>query len=114
MIRPKDFRSQYKEKTLDVFDAVFSYSSLEHSGIGRYGDPLNPWGDLMSVAEAWCVSSPSAHLAIAVPTSVSRGTDTIAHNVHRIYGPLMYPYMVILPTSFFKSFHTFKLLTNSF
>ena len=95
MIRPQDFRSQYREKTLDVFDAVFSYSSLEHSGLGRYGDPLNPWGDLMSVAEAWCVSAPSAHLAIAVPTSVSRGTDTIAHNAHRIYGPLMYPYMVI-------------------
>lgn len=42
VIRPSEFRSQYRNKTLDVFDVVFSFSSLEHSGLGRYGDPLNP------------------------------------------------------------------------
>ena len=25
--------------------------------VGRYGDPLNPWGDIMAVAEAFCVTS---------------------------------------------------------
>ena len=94
VIRPSEFRSQYRNKTLDVFDVVFSFSSLEHSGLGRYGDPLNPWGDIMSVAEAWCVSGPSAKLAMAVPTSVSLGKDILAHNAHRIYGPLMYPFLV--------------------
>ena len=49
---------------------------------------------MMSVAEAWCVSTPSAHLALAVPTSVSAGKDSIVHNAHRIYGPLMYPFLV--------------------
>jgi len=30
----------------EKFDAVFSYSSLEHDGLGRYGDPRDPDGDL--------------------------------------------------------------------
>lgn len=30
----------------EKYDAVISYSSIEHSGLGRYGDPLNPNGDL--------------------------------------------------------------------
>lgn len=30
----------------EVFDAILSYSSLEHDGLGRYGDPINPFGDL--------------------------------------------------------------------
>ena len=94
VIRPSEFRSQYRNKTLDVFDVVFSFSSLEHSGLGRYGDPLNPWGDIMSVAEAWCVSGPSAQFAMAVPTSVSAGKDTIMFNAHRVYGPVMYPFLV--------------------
>ena len=29
-----------------TMDAVFSYSSIEHDGLGRYGDPLNPLGDV--------------------------------------------------------------------
>ena len=28
------------------FDACVSISSYEHDGLGRYGDPLNPDGDL--------------------------------------------------------------------
>ena len=27
------------------FDAISSYSSIEHDGLGRYGDPINPNGD---------------------------------------------------------------------
>ena len=30
----------------ELFDVVFSISSFEHDGLGRYGDPLNPEGDL--------------------------------------------------------------------
>ena len=95
--------------TLESFNAVFPYSSVEHSGLGRYGDPLNPWGDIISIAEAWCVSKPEAVLALSVPTYVSTGkhsfllppsrfivagSDFLVHNVHRMYGPVMYPYLV--------------------
>ena len=33
-MRPNEFRQKYFDGTLDTFDAVFSYSSLEHSGLG--------------------------------------------------------------------------------
>ena len=37
---------------------MITYSSLEHSGLGRYGDSLNPWGDLITMAKAWCLLKP--------------------------------------------------------
>jgi len=92
-IRMPEFRERFLNGTLDTFDAVFTYSSVEHSGQGRYGDPLNPWGDILSVAQAWCVSKKNAKLAIGVPTMVSRGADTNAFNAHRIYGPVLYPFL---------------------
>ena len=60
---------------------------------GRYGDPLNPWGDLMAVAEAWCVSSEGAKMAIGVPTTL-QPEGILAFNAHRIYGKLNYPHLV--------------------
>ena len=78
--------------------------------LGRYGDPLNPWGDILAMAEAWCVSSPQVtmkrtliekkiilqtKLLLGVPTSVSLNKDWITFNAHRIYGPLLYPFLVI-------------------
>jgi len=92
-MRPREFRERYLNRTLNTFGIVFTYSSLEHSGLGRYGDPLNPWGDILAVAEAWCVSKPSAKLAIGVPTIVGMGYDINVFNVHRMYGPIMYPFL---------------------
>ena len=48
----------------------------------------------MAVAEAWCVAKPGAKLAIGLPTSVSAGYDQIQFNAHRIYGPILYSYLV--------------------
>ena len=42
---PRDFFASLLNGSMDRFDAMASYSSLEHSGLGRYGDALNPWGD---------------------------------------------------------------------
>jgi len=36
---------QERLESLYLFDMVFSFSSIEHDGLGRYGDPLNPNGD---------------------------------------------------------------------
>ena len=33
-IKPKQFRESYLSGALDKFDIVFTYSSLEHSGLG--------------------------------------------------------------------------------
>ena len=34
-VRPKEFHERYQAGTLDKFDAIFTYSSVEHSGLGR-------------------------------------------------------------------------------
>jgi hypothetical protein len=52
-VTPVQFRAEYERGTR--FDAIVSFSSLEHAGLGRYGDALNPWGDVIQVAKAWCV-----------------------------------------------------------
>lgn len=95
--------------SLEKFDFVFSYSSVEHTGLGkrqitfeksalndntgRYGDSLNPWGDMMAVAEAWCVSTPEAMMAIGVPVTMGEEGE-LAFNAHRIYSAKNYPYLV--------------------
>jgi hypothetical protein len=40
---------------------------------GRYGDQLNPWGDLITMAKAWCSIKPGGLALVGVPT----GTDTL-------------------------------------
>ena len=42
--------------------------SLEHSGLGRYGDPFNVFGDMFEMAKLSCLVKPghtiSAHMAL--------------------------------------------------
>ena len=65
------------------FDIVLSISSVEHDGLGRYGDPINPNGDLefMSYAKAELLKE-TGYMILAMPI----GKDTLVWNLHRIYG----------------------------
>ena len=86
---PDEMRSTFKKTKL--FDAIVTFSSIEHSGLGRYGDSLNPWGDLQAIARAWCIAKTGASLVIAVPDSkFSLPDDAIKFNAHRVYGPVMF------------------------
>ena len=73
-----------------MFDAVVSFSSVEHSGLGRYGDALNPWGDVLEIARAHCVCKLGGSLVLAV----MYGADKLEFNAHRIYGSIRWPYLV--------------------
>lgn len=55
---------------------------LEHVGLGRYGDPLDPLGDLKAIKELSRVLSPGGDLLIVVPVGAAR----IQYNAHRVYG----------------------------
>jgi len=72
------------------FDGVITFSSLEHSGLGRYGDQLNPWGDLVTMARAWCVVAPGGRALVGVPAAAS---DVVCMNAHRKYGPVMFSHL---------------------
>lgn len=84
-------REQYLSGHLEPFDAVVSYSSVEHSGLGRYGDPLNPWGDLVAMGQAWCLTKPGGRSLLAVPFDDAE--DVLVFNAHRIYGPVRWPHL---------------------
>ena len=88
-LTPNEFRKRYHE-FYEYFDAVVTFSSVEHSGLGRYGDALNPWGDRQAVARAWCAAKPGARMLIGV----MNGEDRIEYNAHRVYGKIMYPHLV--------------------
>jgi hypothetical protein len=88
---PGEFRKKYLSGTLGLFDAIVTFSSVEHSGLGRYGDALNPWGDVLEIARAYCVCKPGGSLVIAVMTE--DGNDAIQFNAHRTYGVKRWPYL---------------------
>lgn len=64
------------------YDVIISYSSIEHDGLGRYGDPINPGGDLAAMAEFWTLLRPGGLLLLGVP--VAKG-GLIESNGHRLY-----------------------------
>jgi len=54
---------------------------VEHVGLGRYGDPIDPGGDLKAMAELCRVLARGGALLFVVPV----GRPKIAFNAHRIY-----------------------------
>lgn len=70
-----------------VFDAAIAISSFEHDGLGRYGDPVCPDGDLRAMKKMKRMLVPGGLLFLAVPI----GRDRIVWNRHRIYGRLRLP-----------------------
>ncbi|KAI1715868.1 hypothetical protein Ddc_10786 [Ditylenchus destructor] len=71
------------------FDFAVSFSSVEHSGLGRYGDPLDPFGDVKEIQKIRCMLKPGGLLFLGLPV----GKDTVGNNCHRIYGRLRLPFM---------------------
>lgn len=63
-------------------DVAISFSSFEHDGLGRYGDPLIPDGDLQAMRFAWEHLVDNGLLFLGVPL----GKDCVVWNAHRVYG----------------------------
>ena len=57
-------------------------SVLEHIGLGRYGDKLNPKGDLLAISELKRVLAFSGSLLLVVPIGYE---PKLQFNAHRIY-----------------------------
>ncbi len=72
-------------KTLSFLnDSIASLScmhTIEHIGLGRYGDALDPLGDIKAMKELIRVLKPGGDLLIVVPV----GKPRIEFNAHRIY-----------------------------
>lgn len=67
-------------------DSVPSLSSLhviEHIGLGRYGDPVDPEGSWKAARELTRVLAPGGRLLVGVPT----GRERLEFDAHRIFDP---------------------------
>jgi SAM-dependent methyltransferase len=62
-------------------DVVAIISTLEHVGLGRWGDPLDPQGDVKAMREAWRVLRPGGHVVLTIPY----GHPAVVFNLHRVY-----------------------------
>lgn len=56
-------------------------------GLGRYGDPVDPYGDFRAMRTAWRALRPGGRLLLTVPI----GPDLVVWNLHRRYGELRLP-----------------------
>ncbi len=66
-------------------ESISCMHTIEHIGLGRYGDPLDVQGDRRALAELQRVVAPGGSLLIVVPI----GQPRIQFNAHRIYDPAM-------------------------
>ena len=78
------------EENPKKFDVILSISSFEHDGLGRYGDPLNPNGDLQAMSNTKKMLKDNGLLFLAVPV----GKDCLVWNAQRIYGKRRLPLLL--------------------
>lgn len=78
------------EKSTELYDAAISISSVEHSGLGRYGDELDPNGDIKSMKFLHDKLKPGGICFLAVPM----GIDQVLWNAHRVYGRVRFPMLI--------------------
>lgn len=64
------------------FDAILSISSIEHDGLGRYGDQINPEADFETMKLLGSYLKKDGLFFLSVPV----GSDRLCYNIHRVYG----------------------------
>ena len=61
----------------------------------RYGDQVDPWGDIITMGRAWCRMKSGARALVGLPA----GNDVICFNSQRRYGPFLYTKLMICAMS---------------
>jgi SAM-dependent methyltransferase len=64
--------------------SISTLSAIEHFGLGRYGDPIDPDADIKAMKSLQRVLTPGGRLYFSVPI----GKERLEYNAHRIYNPL--------------------------
>ena len=80
---------QLSKKKGFQFDYCISFSTFEHSGLGRYGDEIDADGDLKAMEEVRDLLPLGGQMFLAVPI----GVDRVVYPMHRIYGVERAPYL---------------------
>lgn len=70
----------FKDNSIESLSCMHT---IEHIGLGRYGDPIDSKADLKAIQELKRVCAKNGSLLIVVPIGIRR----IQFNAHRIYAP---------------------------
>ena len=65
------------------YDCVTCLHTLEHIGLGRYGDQLNPDGWSIALASLARLLQPQGNFVLSVPIGIQR----VEFNAHRVFHP---------------------------
>jgi SAM-dependent methyltransferase len=63
--------------------SISSLHAVEHFGLGRYGDPIDPTGSERAMATLARVLATGGHLYFSVPI----GEERVEFNAHRVFAP---------------------------
>ncbi len=82
-----DFDSGFADLTklnfkTDSINCLSCMHTIEHIGLGRYGDEIDPFGDIKAIKEIKRVLSPGGNLLLVVPVG---SEEIVMFNAHRIY-----------------------------
>lgn len=67
----------------DSIKSLSCLHAMEHIGLGRYGDPIDPWGCFKGMQELQRVLAPGGKLYFSVPI----GRERLEFNAHRVFDP---------------------------
>ena len=68
----------------DSVESLSCLHTMEHIGLGRYGDPIDPLGYLKGMNELQRVLKPRGKLYFSVPI----GQERVEFNAHRAFNPM--------------------------
>lgn len=66
-----------------TIDSLSCLHVIEHVGLGRYGDPIDPDGATKAATELSRVLAPNGSLFLSVPI----GRERVCFNAHRVFAP---------------------------
>lgn len=68
---------------LESTDSLSCLHTIEHFGLGRYGDALDPRGHLMGLAQLTRLVAPGGRFYLSTPI----GRERVNFNAHRVFSP---------------------------
>ena len=93
-LTPKGLAEAWLGGNLPEFDFAVSFSSYEHDGLGRYGDPIDPWGDIWDVRRITCFVKPGGLLYLGVPMGPDQVIKPIACHCSAVVSMILLPPLV--------------------
>jgi Caenorhabditis protein of unknown function, DUF268 len=79
-----DLMAELSADLVAAADSVSSLHALEHFGLGRYGDPIDPDGHLKGFCALTSMLRPGGRLYVSFPI----GSAAVEFNAHRVIDPL--------------------------